>query len=427
MKPNVEQQEALNAIRDGRNAFITGRGGTGKSFIINEICKMNPDRTILVAPTGIAALNIGGATAHKTFGLPITICTKDDWQPDDGFIEMFNCFDDHVDTIIIDEISMLRADGFITIDRKLKRARPTKANLPFGGIQVIIVGDFYQLPPVLVNDEIDAFYDMYPSVYAFGTKVWKQLDLVYIHLTKNERTPDPNTDRAFNSIRLGKTIPNVLKWINKQCESNEENISEDAVTLCTRNSDAEEINDIFYSRIKSQEFTNMAELTGEFNDRPVKYDLKLKVGCRVVICANNSWEDYSNGQSGHIDHIKFTYDDDAYIRVILENGSAVYVKPHTWESYKYTVEDGELSKRVVGTFTQFPIKLGYGITIHKSQGLTLDECILDLGRGSFAHGQTYTGLSRIRSISKMALERPIEPNDVIVDDEVIDFYNSIGF
>lgn len=419
MELNEKQQMAIDKALAGKNLFITGSGGVGKSVVINELSSRLSKSAVLLAPTGIAALNIGGSTLHRTFGLPFSICHTDDWAPFGNAKDLFE--DDTIQTIIIDEISMVRSDAFVTIDQKLRRIKGY-LDIPFGGLQVIVVGDFFQLPPVLTRNDSDAYFELFDSMYCFNTDTWDELELEVINLEQVMRQGDTNTVRALNAIRHGKSSPAILKWLNKQCE--ETDVSEDAVTLCTRNADAQEINAMFYNEIDSPEKTFFAKVEGQFNEQPVEKVLKLKVGCRVILCANNGTNGYSNGQSGYV--IDFVYGDDPYITVELDCGSVVKVETHVWESISYKVTNKRLIKSVNGSFKQFPIKLGYGITIHKSQGMTLDECILDLGNGAFSHGQTYVGLSRIRSLDTMLLERPIYANDIIVDQEVINFYQMLG-
>lgn len=416
MQLNEKQQYAMEMAKKGENLFITGSGGVGKSVLIASLEEHFRSSAVLLAPTGIAALNISGATLHRTFGLPFSIAIEDDWKANDMLADMFA--EGVITTIIIDEISMVRADMFVAIDMKLRHA--TGYNQPFGGLQVILVGDFFQLPPVLTDRDEEYFFTFYDSIYCFETDSWDDLELIPIILDQVMRQDNEATVRALNAIRQGYPKPAVLTWFNKQCQK--ATVSDDAITLCITNSDANDINGEYYERNENPEVYTGAKIVGTFNERPVEEHLYLKLGCRVVLCANNNPNGYQNGECGEI--IDFQLDDEKpYIVVQLDNGSTVKVEPHEWESYKYQVIGRQLKKMVVGTFTQFPIKLGYAITIHKSQGMTLDECILDLGSGSFAHGQTYVGLSRIRSTDHLVLKRPIYDMDIIVNDEVIEFYN----
>lgn len=418
MKLNDKQQLAINHAMAGKNLFITGSGGVGKSVVINELKERFGEAALFLAPTGIAALNIKGATLHRTFGLPFSVATEEDYYDvNQSCIDLFS--EGLITTIVIDEISMVRADMFVTVDEKLRKITGYQ-DLPFGGLQVIVVGDFFQLPPVLTQDDEDVYWELYRSLYAFNTDSWDEMEFEVLELDQVMRQDDETTIRALNCIRRGVNAPSVLKWINKQCADNMTD-SEEAVTLCTTNKNAGLINTAFYQDIKRSERVYYAQVTGKFNEKPVDPYLKLKPTCRVIICANNVFAGYSNGQCGEVIDLA-----DDSIRVQLDTGEVVKVELKTWESYSYKREKGKIRKVVEGTFEQIPVKLGYGITIHKSQGMTLDECILDLGYGAFSHGQTYVALSRIRSLSNLELERNIKQSDLIVDQEVIDFYKSLG-
>lgn len=418
MQLNEKQLLTIEKALAGENLFVTGSGGVGKSVVINELKSRMRSSAVLLAPTGIAALNIEGATLHRTFGLPFSIAHEDDWRPFGSTSELFA--DDTVQTIIIDEISMVRADYFVAIDKKLRVAKGY--DLPFGGLQVILVGDFFQLPPVLTRNDIEVYSELFDSIYCFNTDSWDELDPIIVNLDQVMRQEDYTTVRALNALRVGKQAPSILQWINRECSETE--VSEDAVTLCTTNATASEINAMFYDRNDNPELVFSANITGTFNERPVDQMLKVKKGCRVVICANNNMNGYSNGQAGEvIDYVPGG--EEPYINVKLDSGSTVKVERHEWETFSYKIVNRKLTKMVIGTFSQFPLKLGYGITIHKSQGMTLDECILDLGNGAFSHGQTYVALSRIRSFDNLLLDCDIEQSDIIVDAEVIDFYDQL--
>jgi len=415
---NEKQQLAIDCAKQGKNLFITGSGGVGKSVVIRELETLFGSTALFLAPTGIAALNIQGSTLHRVFGLPFSVATDSDYfDVNSSTADLFS--DGQITTIIIDEISMVRGDMFITIDEKLRRITHQN-HLPFGGLQIIVVGDFFQLPPVLTRDDNDVYYQLYESLYAFNTDTWKQIEFDVIELDQVMRQDDENTIRALNSIRRGSKSQSVLKWINKQCQGNEVKCDE-AVTLCTTNRIAGIINTVFFDDINEDEFTYYAIVEGRFNEKPVEPHLKLKKSCRVVICANNLFAGYSNGQCGEV----LSLDDDS-IMVQLDDGGTVKIGMKIWESYRYQRVKGKITKVVDGSFEQIPVKLGYAITIHKAQGMTLDECVLDLGTGAFSHGQTYVALSRIRSLKNLELERNIKRSDLIVDQEVIDFYKSLG-
>lgn len=415
---NDKQEEALSKAKLGRNLFITGAGGVGKSVVIHKLEEMFKGTCLLLAPTGVAALNIGGATLHRTFGLPFSIATEDDSRRyTDLEIELFRD-NDYVKTIIIDEISMVRSDYLITIDMKLRHLK-RKPKVPFGGVQVIVVGDFFQLPPVLTDREAEAYYELYPSIFCFDTDTWDECEFDVMHLTQVMRQEDAITARAFNSIRHGKQNPNVLKWLNNIASKN--SYDPNHVVLCTTNSRAGELNGERYDEIDSEEFMFSGKINGDFRDRPVDSLIRLKEGTKVVMCANNAAAGYMNGSSGTIESLGSDE-----ITVALDSGTYCQISKNIWEQYEYGISGGKLSKNVVGSFEQYPIKLGYAITIHKSQGMTLDGVRLDFGRGCFAHGQAYVGLSRVRSLNNMTMERPIRQSDIIVDEDVIDFMAELG-
>jgi len=419
MELNLKQTMAVKAAMAGENLFITGSGGVGKSVVVSELERLMKKSAILLAPTGRAALNIGGATLHRTFGIPPSICHESEWMHGKVMENLFG--DDTVKTIIIDEISMVRLDVLCAIDRKLRSIK--KTSKPFGGLQVIFVGDFFQLAPVLIRHEESVYYELYDSIYCFAADAWYEIDPTPIILDEVMRQGDKNTVRALNAVRKGTAGEGVLEWLNILGENAV--VSDEALTLCTRNVDANEINDIYYAKLTTKEETMCASIVGTFPDRPVEKYIKLKKGCRVIICANNTMAGYRNGDSGYIKSFHLNAAD-PYIAVVLDNGITVSVEVYEWEATRYKVTKGKLDKMKVGSYKQYPLKLGYGITIHKAQGMTLDEYTLDLGGGAFAHGQAYVGISRVRSLDHMRLTRPIYPHDIIIDQEVIDFYEEIS-
>lgn len=418
MQFNPAQERAIKEAEYGHNIFITGGGGVGKSVVIRELQNRFAETAVFCSPTGIAALNINGATLHRTFGLPFGVATQDDFDFIQSSVGLLFATDT-IKTIVIDEISMVRADMFTAIDKKLRKIK--RINRPFGGLQVIVVGDFYQLPPVLTRRDEEIYYDNYVSIFAFDCDTWDECQFRVVELSQVMRQDDEITIRALNSIREGWQHENVIKWINRQC-GNSDNVTDEAITLCTTNASAQTTNEECYRGVSGTEHVFYGETKGTFNDseKPVEETLKLKVGCRVVICANNPDGGYINGQTGTVS----SFEED-YIGVDLDCGTVVMVKKHKWNTFTYKVRDGVLTKDETGSFEQYPLKLGYAITIHKSQGMTLDECCLDLGKGAFAHGQTYVALSRIRSLDTLYLIRPLRATDILVDDDVIDFYDSL--
>lgn len=409
MELNEGQKLAIAEVRKGNNVFITGSAGTGKSVIINELRNLIGDQSLFLAPTGIAALNIEGMTLHRVFWLPTSVATEEDFLNISRYSrDIF--YGDAVKTLIIDEVSMVRADMWITMDRKLRILK--KNDKPFGGLQVVVVGDFYQLAPVLTGYEAEAYYTQYESIYAPDTDSWDACNFRVIELTQVMRQGCPVTVRALNSIRKGRHSKPVIEWINKKCENAE--VPDKTITMCTTNADVEQINWMHYDKLDSEEFSYLAKVEGKFKENPVPSHLNLKVGARVLICANG--ETYVNGNTGTV--IECVSD-----RVVVQkdDGTHAIVVPNKWEQYKYSIAKKKVTKNVEASFSQLPLKLGYAMTIHKAQGLTFDSCVLDFGAGTFSHGQAYVALSRVRGLENMKLIRPIIMGDIIIDDDVRDF------
>lgn len=410
------QQEAIRQIREGKNLFLTGSGGVGKSWVIDQVTDEN---TLLCAPSGIAALNIGGITCHRAFGLPLGIPVEKDYFPSKKVQDLF--YGDAVKRIIVDEVGMLRTDYLVLMNRKLQHIkRNTK---PFGGIQVVPVGDFYQIEPILKNSEKE-FFD-FESKFCFSSKLW---DFPTIELTEVKRQSDKRQILMLNSIRRkDRFFKRALEYIQKECKPYEP--TEDTLHLCSYNRDADVINERYYNRISGEEKTYVASFPSNWgNDRPVDEVLKLKVGVRVLICQNCIDGGYVNGERGVV--LGFGTDPERKPYVIVEktNGDVVNVFQGQWEKHSYKKEkrlggDGEiLVKNVDANYLQIPLKYGWAVSVHKSQGMTLDDVAIDVGSGCFSHGQAYVALSRIRDLRNLSFVNPMLPEDIIVRPEVKRFY-----
>lgn len=413
---NKEQQYAVDLAVSGKNMFLSGGGGRGKSVVVNEIEDVKQGSSILAAPTGIAALNIGGATLHRVFKLPVGgVLNLDDAQNVNGVSPML--FSRDFETLIIDEPSMMRADVMFCIDKKLQKIRGNKD--PFGGVQTLLVGDFYQLPAVLTDKERAIFDRLYPTRYCFGTKTWANLNLETVILTQCMRQDDEEFVEALDAIRKGEDFADALEWINSRCVGRD--VGEDTTILCTTNYSAGKTNEMRYQELPGHENYYKAYKEGEFSSYPADWQLKLKENTKVILTANNAEQGYVNGQTGWVREFE-----DRAIYVEIQDKWAgnrvVKVVRNTWEEYDY---DGDGKKVVVGTYKQFPIKLGYSVTIHKSQSMSLPDLAVDLGRKAFEHGQTYVALSRAVSVDGLSLKRAIRSNDIIVDAEVKNFYKSV--
>lgn len=416
---NMNKQDyAIKAIKEGRNTFLTGSGGVGKSWVINQV---KCSDTLLCAPTGIAALNIGGITCHRAFGLPIGLPTTKDYSKINPAVRKVLA-NPRLKRVIIDEAAMLRVDMFDMINHRLQQARGNTK--PFGGVQVVAVGDFYQLSPIVNRTEQQLFSSNHKTPFAFGSDLWKEFEVV--ELTKVYRQSDEQQVSILNSIR--KKDDNVLQsleWIKDNSLDYETEGGVDLLHLCSYKEDASRINNVFYNKNTNKETVYRGVTTAKYwnNNLPVEQNIALKTGCKVVICSNSPEGDYFNGQRGEI--VKL-YADCAEV-LLDDTKKVVIVTQTTWESYKYsTTTSGKLKKGVEYEYTQLPLLLGYGITIHKSQGMSLDGISIDVGNGCFGHGQMYVALSRAKDLTNISLVKPLRIEDVILDEDVNEYYENTG-
>ena len=417
MKLTKEQQDALDILNSGKNVFLTGEAGTGKSTIINHFVGQDIKRNILTfAPTGIAAIQIGGVTIHRGFKLDRGVLppSKILFVPPE--IEL-------ADTIIIDEISMCRVDMFDRVIEIIKRANRTRGRFGQEPIQIILVGDFFQLPPVTTDAERKAMKQLYPHLeefFAFNSRYWKEMEFQSIVLKEIMRQDDDNFINALNEIRKGNR--KAIDFLNDKASKVP---SETALTLTGINRVAAEINKEKLDKIASSETITRIKIKGKINpsDLCVDTELILKEGARVMTIINGNG--YQNGSLGYVLKIDSKK---KYVKVVLDNGEVVEIKKNVWEVYGYTTlfkADGEKTvvKEVVGTYEQFPLKLAYAITIHKSQGQTFDE--VNLMPYSWDHGQLYVALSRVVSLKGLHMLEPIRYNFLKTSDKVIEFYKTI--
>lgn len=397
-----KQGVALTELKKGRNVFLTGEAGTGKSYVIEEFisyAKGKDKNVLVVAPTGLAALNIGGVTIHRTFKAPIGAILHHPMQIPEEV--------EKADIIIVDEISMCRRDLFTWVARIILKASQRKGK----GIQFVVVGDFLQLPPVLTEKDNKILKYTTPG-YAFEAKEWEIFDFVTISLSEVVRQADLEFVTNLNKARIGDK--SCLDWINHNHNKKEQ---EKAIYLCGTNKQADQINKDSLDALKSKEWEFKANETGTVTeqDRPAPRILKLKEGARVMSVINT--EKYVNGSLGTITKIKRNM-----IEIDFDEAGIQQVSKHEWSinEYQFNEETGKVSKREIGTYEQFPFKLAYAITIHKSQGQTYDA--VNLYPYSFAPGQLYVALSRCKSIDKLHLMSQINSSSLITSEDVLTFY-----
>lgn len=423
-KTNAEQQKAFDLVANTNTClFITGKAGTGKTTFINRIQEEINKNFLVLAPTGIAAIAIGGQTMHSFFGFPFQSMgphTKLDVLPERKMLL------NEVDTIIVDEASMVRSDMVDGMDRYLRMAFNT--NMAFGGKQIVFVGDLYQLPPVVKQDSADAemLRDLYGPGLPFFYKafVLKRMNLPKIEFQKVYRQSDADFLNILNKMRNGEVKSEDLTLLNEHVGA-EENNEDFSVTLTSFNYMAEKINEQKLNEIENEEFRYQADIQDEFkkNDAPVPEILRLKVGAQVIFCRNNPNSGYMNGTIAKVSALE-----DNKILVRLESGSDIEVHKVSWENIQsqYNRETRKMESNVIGSFTQYPIKLAWAITIHKSQGMTFDRMHFDLSRGTFQAGQAYVAISRMRSLDGLSLSHPIMPHHIMQNPEVRAFANSFN-
>lgn len=405
------EQAAVFATIEGtrENVFVTGRAGTGKSTLLNHLSWNTSKQLVISAPTGVAALNVGGQTIHSLFRLPIGVIADHDIEQNGDLRKLLNT----IDTLVIDEVSMVNADLLDAVDRSLRQARQRKEEA-FGGVQIVLFGDPYQLAPVPGDaDERAYFEDQYRSMWFFDAKVWNETDLRIFELNTIHRQHEEEFKAMLNAVRHGTVTAEIAGRLNEVGARPAPGA--DAITLATRNDTVNRINAAELAQLPGRALTAKADITGDFGGRafPADETLELKVGARVMFLRNDPDQRWVNGTVGTVRKITST----VYVEV---DGETHEVEPAVWDKYKYSYSAAtkQLTRDIVAEFTQFPLRLAWAVTIHKSQGKTYDRAIVDLGQRSFAPGQTYVALSRITELYGLYLTRPLRPSDIIVDENV---------
>ncbi|MCT9819560.1 DEAD/DEAH box helicase [Microbacterium sp. W1N] len=438
-----EQDELFRRIEDTRDhVFVTGRAGTGKSTLLQHLAWNTSKQIAVCAPTGVAALNVEGQTIHSLFRLPIGLIADSELEQSEPARKIMNA----IDTLVIDEISMVNADVMDAIDRSLRQARRRRSE-PFGGVQVVMFGDPYQLSPVPPRgDELRYINDHYRSFWFFDAQVWAGpradagavrsdglLDLGRVgaplhiaELREIHRQADPAFKHMLNAVRYGVVTADIAETLNTTgARTPPEPVDGEPpiITLATRNDIVNRINQRHLDALTGPVQRARAEISGDFgrgDTYPADAELQLKVGAQVMFLRNDvagyggDGPRWVNGSIGTVTRIA-----GGTVRVELD-GEEHDVEPMVWERFRYAYDPGsrKLTRDIVAEFTQFPLRLAWAVTIHKSQGKTYDRAIIDLGSGAFAPGQTYVALSRLTSLDGLYLSRPLRPSDILVDADV---------
>ncbi|MGM9713587.1 MAG: ATP-dependent RecD-like DNA helicase [Prevotella sp.] len=414
------------------SVFLTGKAGTGKTTFLRKLRELSPKRMVVLAPTGVAAINAGGQTIHSFFQLPLTPfipgVRTDNKQK---FFRMSNEKKNLIrtlDLLVIDEVSMVRSDLLDAIDDALRRYRnPLK---PFGGTQLLLIGDLQQLPPVIKDNEWAYMSQWYDTPYFFSSNALKQLPYVTIELTHIYRQQDTKFISILAAIRDNRVSCEMLGELNKRCVPEPPAMdNSEWIRLTTHNAAANSYNELRLSMIDKSPFTNKAIIKGTFPEYsyPTDLSLTLKVGAQVMFVRNDMSPEkrYYNGRIGQVVNISA---DGVSVKCIMDDGTGtdtIIVKPEQWDNIKYSIDDEtkEIVEEVEGTFTQYPLRLAWAITIHKSQGLTFSHAVLDISH-SFAHGQVYVALSRCRTLEGLILSSPVTERSIITDRDVSLFMES---
>lgn len=427
---NPELQQALQIIQFTRNSlFLTGKAGTGKSTFLRYIAANTKKKHVILAPTGIAAINAGGSTLHSFFKLPFHPLLPNDMRYSVRHLRETLKYNSEkiklikeLELIIIDEISMVRADIIDFIDKVL-RVYCRNMREPFGGKQMLFVGDIYQLEPVLKEDDRRLLHPFYSSGYFFDAHIFRNFQLVSIELRKVYRQADPTFIAILDDIRANTVTDNDLRRLNQRVGAPQTDDADNlSITLSTRRDTVDFINQHELDKLDGEPFVSLGEIKGEFPESalPTPIELELKPGCHVMFIKNDMNHRWVNGTLGVVSAID---SEGGVISVVTEDGNEYDVEKDIWENVRYRFNETEqkIEEEQIGTYVQFPIRLAWAITVHKSQGLTFNRVNIDFTGGVFAGGQTYVALSRCTSLNGISLNEPIRRNDIFVRSEVVRF------
>ncbi len=434
MNPELELAEQF-ALYTSKHFFLTGKAGTGKTTLLKNIARKTTKNFVIVAPTGVAAINAGGVTIHSQFNLPLTSFIPSSEWTDLNIVTNRRALIEHMnfrkekrkviqemELLIIDEVSMVRADILDAVDFVMRTVRRNQE--PFGGVQVTLIGDMHQLPPVVKDNEWNILKNYYSSPYFFDSVVWKQLDAAEIELKQIYRQSDERFLRLLNNIRHQQLDEDDYEELKKRYNPIFRPTEKGYILLSTHNNKANSVNESELKRLGARPYTFEAEVTGDFPEHiyPCEKYLLLKEGAQVMFTRNDSEAGkYFNGKLAVVKKIA----GDNVTVTFSENSEEYLLKKEIWENISYTVDESKdkIEKNVVGTFSQYPLRLAWAITIHKSQGLTFDKVIIDAGH-SFAPGQVYVALSRCRTLEGIVLHSLITQNALHGDAKIAEFSDS---
>lgn len=428
---NHELQNALQLVQfTHRSLFLTGKAGTGKSTFLHYIAQTTKKKYVILAPTGIAAINVGGATLHSFFKLPFHPLLPNDRRYSTQQLRNTLKYNSEkiklireLELIIIDEISMVRADIIDFID-KILRVYSHNMRIPFGGKQLLLVGDVYQLEPVLKEEDWQLLQPYYPSKFFFDAHVFRSFQLVCIELQKVYRQRDDKFISILDHIRTSTITNTDLSLLNQQVGQHQPmDAHQLSITLSTRRDTVDYINSLHLSKLPGDATILHGSIEGEYpeNNLPTPIELEVKTGAQILFIKNDREKRWVNGTLGTIIGIGDEEDGKIYVRT--EQGEDVDVEQEVWNNVRYTYNQKEqkVEEEILGSFQQFPLRLAWAITIHKSQGLTFNQVKIDLSGGVFAGGQTYVALSRCRSLKGIALQEPVKREDIYVNQEIVRF------
>lgn len=414
-------QYALDQMESGANLFITGRAGTGKSTLLRIFRQTTQKNCVVLAPTGVAALNVQGQTIHSFFGFPPRLLQRKDVKPNRRYARLF----ERLEILIIDEISMVRADVMDAINWGLQLNRGSSK--PFGGVQVIFFGDLYQLPPVVSSQaERQYFSEVYASPYFFSADALDFIEAEMIELEQVYRQDSRHFLRLLEGIRNATIDQDDLDDLNQRYQPAFDNTGKNYLTLAARNAKVDSINRQELDALVNPIHTYLAEVKGNFPEHlyPTDAAIQLKEGAQVMTLRNDTEKRYVNGTIGTIEKCK----PDSIIMRTTDDGEReqlIEVGYEEWEVIRYNLDANDPTKigtEAVGKFKQLPVRLAWAVTIHKAQGKTFDRVVIDLGQGAFESGQTYVALSRCRTLEGIILAKPLQPRDVMVDPAIVEYY-----